>query len=62
MKCAHPENKGNPCSPEKCPRGYFKSDWEELVDPENDYLCSYRRTNRWKFESVEVVEEETKNR
>lgn len=47
MKCAHPENKGNACKADFCPRGLWQSDWEELTQDE-DQKCSYIRSEKWK--------------
>lgn len=32
IKCYHPENKGNECKADFCPRGLWQGDWEELVE------------------------------
>jgi hypothetical protein len=46
MKCAHPENKGNDCDFDSCPRSGYEGDWKTMTT-DNDYLCHYRRSDKW---------------
>lgn len=49
MKCAHSENKGNPCKPETCPRGLGELDWKELTRKDEWHNpCPYIRSDKWK--------------
>ena len=55
-KCSHPENMGS-CTWDMCPRGFIKSDWEDLVSGEyhkSGVPCFYIRSNKWQPKTVGV--------